>query len=346
MALEDLHGFENIASADLPYLFSQANGTISTSVFRNGARALQVSTATSVKQFNLSNATTRVLGFAMRVTSTTGTNRVVAVLSDGDPLTSANVQVGMAMDSTGHLAFYRGRALNSASGGTLFGTSTNAFVNDTWYYVEIVVTHHASTGTLECYVNGTKTGWIDLTNQNTANSGNAYSNAYALTGEATTNYYDDLYTLTGSGGARTSRLGDVKVISILASSGDGSVAQLTPSSGVDNGAMVDETTNNGDTDYNQSTAVGQIDTYNFPVLGSTGAIYGLAARMLTRKTDAGSVDARVVARISSTNYFGSVVSQSQTYRYAQKLWEQSPATSSNWTESEINGAEFGIEHNA
>jgi hypothetical protein len=356
MALDFFTGFDHYATSDLTAgrFTSSTNATIQASIYRHGGSALSLVTGgtANVIKTGLSNAATRVLGFGFYSgTITSCTSRVIAALSDGTPTTAGNVQVGLAITSSGNIALYRGRALSLATGGTQLGSnSVNVLSSGIWYYIELVVTVHGSTGIAQVFVNGSNTNWQNLSSQNTQSTANAYANAFGFNGDSTPAnlYFDDLYILSGSGGVRTARLGDVKAISKIASAGDGSLAQFTPSTGTDNGEMVNESVPNGDTDYNSTANVGDIDTYNFPAIGVSGTIFGLQVLNWSKKTDAGTCDSRDVLRITSTNYFGSVVNQGTSYAYAGggTLKEQSPATSANWTVGEIDGAEYGIERNA
>ncbi len=159
------------------------------------------------------------------------------------------------------------------------------------------------------------------------------------------NYIDDLYVLSGTGGTLTTRIGPCRVVGIVSSTGDGSVAQFTPSTGTDNGAMVDDSTPDDDTTYNASTTIGFIDTYNFAAVGYTGTVKGVGIRN-DCKADSGVAGIRNVSRISSTNYFSSAIALTSSYTICINIQELSPATAGAWTVSEIDGAEFGLEHNS
>lgn len=355
MALDWFSGFDHFASADMTTgvtgRFTTVSGmTIASGAVRTGTNGLRASAAAQyVIKTGLSNAATRVLGFAARFASVTGDpGRVFAAFGDGDPSASGTVQVGIALSSSGALQVFRGRQLSVSSGGSQLGAdSANTLSSNTFYYIELVVTFNGSTGTVEVFVNGSKTGWIDLTSQDTTNTANNYANAFGFGGRNGGNSdFDDVYVVSGAGGVRTGRLGDVKAVAVLPSTGDGAVAQFTPSTGADNGAMVDEVAPNGDTDYNESTAVGNIDTYAFPALGVVGSIFGLNLHNYVKKTDASGCDGQGVVRISATNHLQTQRAISTTYGYSTDLLEQSPATAADFTVSEVDGAEFGVKHAA
>jgi hypothetical protein len=353
--LDWFSGFDHFATADMTLgvtgRFTTVSGmTIAAAAARTGSNGLRGTGAgQNAVKTGLSNAATRVLGFAAKFASVTGDpGRVFAAFGDGDPSAGATVQVGLALSASGAIQVFRGRQLSVNSGGTQLGSdSANTLSSATSYFIELVVTFNGSTGTVEVFVNGSKTGWIDLTGQDTTNTVNNYANAFGFGGRNGGNSdFDDAYVVSGSGGVRTARLGDVKAVSVLPSTGDGALGQFTPSTGSDNGAMVDDAAPNGNTDYNESTSVANIDTYAFPALGAVGVIHGLNLHNYTQKTDAGVCDGQGVVRIGSTNYLQTQRAMSTTYGYSTDLLEQSPASAADFTPSEVNGAEFGLKHSA
>jgi hypothetical protein len=356
MALDWFSGFDHLATADLTTgvsaRFTAISGaTVSSSAARNGTNGLRITGSGNYAQRSgLSNAATRILGFACKFDSVTSDpGRVFAALGDGDPTSASFVQVGLALSGSGKLQVFRGRQIGANSSGTQLGSdSTNGLTSNTFYYIELVVTVNNSTGVVEVWVNGTKTGWIDLTAQNTRNTANSQANSFGFGGRngSTANDFDDVYCVSGTGGTSTARLGDVKAIAKVASAGNGTNTGLTPSTGSDHGALVDDAAPNGDTDYNSAAASGVLDTYNFAAIGTTGQIYGLNIHNYVKKTDAGTCDAQPVARIGSTDYLGTQVPVSQTYGYLTELYENSPETTAPWTAGEIDGAEFGVKRAA
>lgn len=347
MALKFFTGFDHYANADLttgltPRFNSATVGTgITTTNFRNGTRCLKLSSASdNVAKTGMSNDVTNVLGVAARFDAFTDAGRIFMAISDGVPGTAGNVHVGLAFNATGNLQVFTGRALISASGGTQLGSnSSNALTISTYYYIELAVTVNGSTGTVEVYVNGSKSGWIDLTGQDTQATANAYANAFGLGGVNGGGIaYDDLYF-------DTVRNGDCKVTAVNASTGNGTHADSTPSTGTDRGALVDETVPNSGTDFNTIAVTNDMDTYNFPAItGSVnGPILGLNVHNFVQKSDAGACDARGIALIGGTLYNGTTRSISQTYGYITDLHLVSPATAVAWTPAEVDAAEFGVE---
>lgn len=256
---------------------------------------------------------------------------------------SSTTHLSFVLNGSGTISVYRG-----TSGGTLLGTSASALSNVTWYHVRLKWTIHDSTGTVEVYVNGTKTGWIDLAGQDTRNAGNAtWDNILVLSsGGGTTSYFDDFILLDSDTSDGANDLTDIEGTPIVGcvrpSTGDGTRADFTPSTGTDNGAMVDEAAPDGDTTHNESDTAGHIDTYNFPALGVTGTIHGIQVTNTARKTDAGTRTIAAAAYIGSTDYAGANANIDTAYAMYPQVWAENPATASPWQVSEIDAAEFGV----
>ena len=124
MALEYHTGFDMVPTTSVYVYLKQLGwthtdagaGSLSTSVVRNGTRALQLnSSGFFVNMTGLANAATRVLGFGLYVNSLAGGSRGVAAVGDGGQLdTAGNVQIALALDATGHLQVRRGSAIGTA----------------------------------------------------------------------------------------------------------------------------------------------------------------------------------------------------------------------------------------
>jgi hypothetical protein len=124
-------------------------------------------------------------------------------------------------------------------------------------------------------------------------------------GSTTFTYYDDFYVCDTSGSApRNTFLGPVTKVETLYPQTDGvaagSNAGLTPSTGTDHGALVDETPPN-QTDYNSSATVGAKDTYNYPSMALTGVILGIQTNLYCQKSDGRALGLRRPA-VGSTDY--------------------------------------------
>ena len=155
-------------------------------------------------------------------------------------------------------------------------------------------------------------------------------------------YFDDLYFCDGSGSRNNDFLGDMKVETIFPS-GNGNSNDWSSSSGGDNYTNVDENPPNDDTDYNYSTLSGNIDTFAFENLTTvSGSINGIQLNILARKDDAGTKIVKQVIRRGSVDYvIENPHYMADAYAYYVDIVEEDPSTSSDWTITGINAAEFG-----
>lgn len=100
-----------------------------------------------------------------------------------------------------------------------------------------------------------------------------------------------------------------------------------------------------DTDSIASGTVNQVETYTMSDLaGVTGMdVIAVCTHTRGRRGSTGPQNLQHAIRLSGTDYFSSNVGQLGTAYAAQyNCWNTNPATSANWTQSEINGAEMGV----
>lgn len=248
-----------------------------------------------------------------------------------------NVHLQLGLTPTGQLVI-----ANSAN--TVLWTGSTLLLPDTWYYLEMSGTIHASTGTAAAYINGSATPDATAFTGNTKNAfGSAVVNAiiHTVSGTGLTWRWHDCYMNDGSGsGDDATRWGDTKIVSLLPNAA-GHTSGLTPLGGGANYLEVDDATVDDDTSYVSGTT-GK-DTYNFPDLGFvTLAIRGVAVWITARRTDATSRTLECTARSDGADYdSGSPVSPSVNYGDHQFLFPEDPATSAAWVQADLEGAEFG-----
>lgn len=228
--------------------------------------------------------------------------------------------------------------------GTTLGSAPFVMSSLIWYYVELKITFHNTTGVAVVRINGIEV--INLTNQDTQNTANATANQLRIGSHqdnAMNGAIDDLYVCDNSGGTNNDFLGDVRVEAIYPN-GNGNSSVLVGSDGnsTDNYLLVDETPSNEDADYVQGSTVGDKDTYAYGNLTSTaGTVYGIQILPHARKTDAGSRSIATVARVSATEVDGPNRTLSTTYTYLPDIRETKPGGGA-WSISDVNGAEFGV----
>lgn len=156
--------------------------------------------------------------------------------------------------------------------------------------------------------------------------------------------FEDLYICDGSGSINNDFLGDMRVDCYLPN-GNGNSSQLvgSDSNSTDNYQLVDETSQNGDSDYVQSSTVNNKDTYAVADMSHTPAnIFGTQLNMIAKKDDSGTRSICSVCRSGGTDYDGDTQALGTTYVDYRQIRETDPATSSAWTRSNLNSAEFGV----
>jgi hypothetical protein len=304
----------------------------------NGLRAAHTALEDNYGVLGVSaSGATAVIGFAFRetVSASSVTYAMAAILNGSTPHITVTVTTTRAIEvRRGGLA---GTVLATSAGGAI---STN-----TWHFIEIKVVLSDSVGTYEVRVDGVNK--VSGTGADTVNGGSAVWTGIHLgslwpgTADDYTWDFDDLYVCDGTGGVNDTFLGDHRIVCVVASSGNGTNADWSPSTGSDHGALVDENPAT-DTDYNQSGTAGHRDTYNFAAVGVAGTVKAVQTVNYIKADVAGVRYVGDVARIGGTNYdsTGTVVLSDWVFRC--ELHPTSPATATAWTVAEIDGAEFGV----
>lgn len=269
------------------------------------------------------NYTQGVMGHAVYLVGSSVSRSISAVL-DG-----TTEQISVRTNSSGVLIVSRS--------GTTLATGSTVLSTNTWYYIELKFTINASTGVVELKLNGASE-IASTSSLNTRNTSNTQWNGVGMQCNSGNNIqFDDWYVLDSSTGANTTFLGAVRIAPLMPA-GAGNYAQWTPNGGTNFGS-VSEQYEDGDTSFNQSSTANQIDSFVMQDAPSTSTV--LAAQVITFARTTGSNTLAPLWRISSTDYVGTTVAPSSTYLPLVQVYDQSPATSSAWTASEIAGAEAG-----
>jgi hypothetical protein len=332
MALLACDGFDYYATASFGlawpgYTWQQPGSVAITGTgARFGGGCMQVSYMHLWLPFAQSPKTTLIAGFAFKRNAYTATtSKPIAFYDD------VGEQVSFRFDGSYRIqAYVNGTAIAGA-------VTTTTITNDVWYYLEAKVKVDASSGTVELRINGTTE--INVSGYNTkGQTSTNITRLYMYNGSDNAyQYYDDLYIEDAN------FLGDVRVQSVLPS-GAGGTTQWSPSAG-SNYQCVDEAAHNSDTDYVSETTAGEKDTYAFQnVTPTTGTVKAVKVVLVARKDDAGS---RSIAPVygngtPASDVDGATVSIGTSYAFYPEITEVNPLTSSAWTISDVNGAEFGV----
>lgn len=342
MSLLFADSFDHYATADLLKKYTTirttGGGGIDPTGGRRGGGAFQIkgSSGDSIAR-SITAAATVIVGFAWRPTESGGSRKAILSLSE-----ASATHITLNFNSSNHIEVLRGD-----SSGTLLAASDNVFSVDSYVYLELKVTIADSGGSFELRANGVVTAsgsGIDTRNGGTGvidrvTLGDARS---SLPSSASSNF-DDLYVLNTSGATNNDFLGDVRIDAAVVSA-SGSSTQFTPSAGA-NYECVDDPTPDDDATYVSSSTQGHLDLFNYGDLShNPPAIFGVQICTLARKDDASAISLQAKSRVGGvTRSAGGSWSLLDTYAYQMTTIETDPDTSSDWTQSGINAAEFGFE---
>lgn len=336
MALEFHCGFDyfnNTAEMEQG-IWTFVEGGIQTGNPRNGAKSFY-SLGTTYRA-GLSNAVTRVIGMGFMMEAIGPyAGHVFSVGDDG--ATGARAQVVLSIDNAGRLIVNRG-----GSSYTQLAISENVLLGEVWYFVEMVVSHHPISGTVDVFVNDDR--WINIPATNTAPTGRSSSNVVAILYCGPYANYDDFYTVTGASPAPSARLGDCKSVLKPAqrdsTAGPGFYGESTPSSSTDRGAMVDDLLPDENTTHNAFLEAGQRDSYKTKPLGLNGIIHGMSVRHRLRRSDAGIGAMQHGVRSGTTDVLSANVFPSDaSYAWFSTIFGQDPNTGGEWTVQALDAAQ-------
>jgi hypothetical protein len=149
---------------------------------------------------------------------------------------------------------------------------------------------------------------------------------------------DDIIVTTNSEG----RLAE-HIITGLVPNGD-DATQLTPSTGSDNYALVDEIPQST-TDYNEATATTEQDTYDVTNLGYTPDSIHCVGLWAYAVRSGAITDAKLVVKSGTTTDLSSAHGLPADGQYApfNNIWNTDPDTASAWTASGVNAMKAGIQ---
>jgi len=225
--------------------------------------------------------------------------------------------------------------------GTVLDTSAVCLSSDALNYIEVQFTFGASGSYIvKCNQVEVLNGSGDM--GGTTIAGILFGNAGRVNDPPIDVYaLDDFWLLDSSGSAPYNNfLGPQQVVCFRPSTGNGANTGLTPSTGTDHGALVDDAVANDDTDYNGGGA-GVKDTYLFDTSILAGkTINGVQLSLCAKATAAGTNTIAGVTRIGGTDYAGSTQAITTSYDYYQQPWGPRPSDGAAWTQADV--AEFGM----
>lgn len=319
---------DHMESAGLDFVFGtqrQSGVTVSTANPRYGTSYLQTGSSNNVAEKEFTGMSEFYMGMAVRVPAA----RTLWEMREG-----GTIHLAVRVNATGNIEVVR-------SGSTVIATGTATLSFNSWYFVELYALIADSGGRAVVRVgqpaSGSPVNDVDFTGD-TRNGGTGVFSRLRITGNSVSR--TDFYVNDTSGSVNNSWWGDMAV-ACLRPDGAGNSTQFTPSAG-SNWQNVDDTAQNGDTDFNSSGTAGDKDLYTMSDLPSgASAVLAVRVEMAARKDDAGARAGRTVIRTGATDYEGSDIALPDTYAFHGTTYDVSPNTGSAWTVANVNALEAG-----
>lgn len=356
------------------------NGTATTNwslvAGRDGGQALRVAVAEANTQhfvFSLAPTTngsgvdnTVILGFAFRTTEfpTTVDDVAAGVFMRFFAGTLGVGQGALALNTAGHVEWRHNTNTTPQM------QSRYPLLLDTWHYIEMKIELDDSTpgSDFSMYIDGvlqdSRTSG-DGIQSGTADCDNAaFTKVINFGGQFD---YDDVYLATAghlngaAAGVGDDVLGDIKIETIYPD-GDGAATSWTRNGGTTNFSRVldngDAADDDGNTTHNESSTSGHQDLYTMDNVGfdtTDGEILAVQSTIVCMKQDGGGPDVIGIVREGTTTarsdhrLFGTKAIRRlgagiDAYNYQCDVFEQNPDTAADWTVTEVNAMQVGMEN--
>ena len=341
MAIIDMEGFDvSRSEAAMGYNYSSVTFGASAPTWvtgRHGRYAIQAGEDLASWVWDLGgNYTTLFMNFALYINGSETEDLFVFRDSGSEQVTLRIVPSG----NDYQLQFRRG--------GTTLGTSAT-YSASSWraHYVKIVVNN--STGEVEIATDGTLS--VDLTAQDTQQTGNAYINEILVGIHAAsggTVRLDDIQVYDNSGSKNNTIVNDITVEERLAD-GDGTDTEWLAQGAGDHYVEVDEDTAPDDAStYIYASVNGIRDLFTFQDLeGSSTTVYGVVLDTICRLDVAGSRTIRSVIKDGADeSESADITVDSTSWERKKAVFDAEPNGSSDWSQTLFNDTEFGVKAQA
>lgn len=267
-------------------------------------------------------------------------------------------QVTLSLNTNGTITALTGNANSFSSPftgqdriGAVLGTTALSLLFEQWYSLELVVLTHASAGTLQLYVNDVL--WLDLSGIKTIAEGGSASAGWQSfhigaplirTGLPIAYRYADLRTLdTDTSDAFNNLAAKIgpAAIDVTMPTADGAHTDWTPKSAGTHFSEVDEIPPDDDTSYNETTGVGDIDSFvqpGVPITGVTIVAVGVMANV--KSVDGGASETQMGVRIGGTDYLiGASEGNTASFSYQQGFVNNKPSDGLPFSEAQFAATE-------
>jgi hypothetical protein len=233
------------------------------------------------------------------------------------------------------LIFNDDGSIDACRNGTVLGSSAaSVCIIDIWYTFQMEVVISDTVGRVTIYLDDVQV--LNLTSQDTRNGATTtVDNIRMQSGTAGGHDVDDFRILDTA----TRATSGMRCETIYPTS-DGATLNLTPSTGTDHFAVVDEALASN-SDYLSGSTVGDLDLLGLGNLSSTpDSIDELVVVGYAEKTDATARSIALGVKSGSTTTDGSDYSLSQTGGRHERVLATDPDTAAAWTESGVNALQL------
>ena len=211
-----------------------------------------------------------------------------------------------------------------------------------WYFVEMKIKCHDTTGEYEVKVGGETV--LSGTGVDTKQGTNNYHDiaGFRAVPASRAAQYDDFYICDSSGSTHNDFLGDCKIIR-LDPDGDDTTNWGTSTPSANHYENVDEVETDDDTSYIEESTSTTTDLFDYEDVAGLGTIQGVQLSTECRDTDANTFSIISPIESGGNQYDDSGQSIGTTSYVTKRLVAGvDPDTSSLWTAGGINAAKFGV----
>lgn len=258
-------------------------------------------------------------GFAVYIPAITAYSFVYYASASG-----GSYQLAININNSGGLEVFRGTW-------TLIGSTASVFTSIGWYYIEVSVVTHATTGSVTIDVNGVNKMALTNVNTNPAGTGGI---SYIHYVEANNQIFDDTYFADD-----LVRYGPCRVQSLVPAS-DVAGGVWVPNSGANGYSRVSEMVNDLDTTYISASSVNDVSRFGLAASTALG-IKAIAIETVAKKTDGTTRAIKAQLKSGSTTVEGATQTLLTTYETKQDIFTVNPDTGTGWLQPDLNAIEIG-----
>lgn len=319
--------------------YQQASGgpAIVSSVGRRSTSAMRLDGPTTFVNKNIPLVASKLaMGVAVNLYDENSNPAINGVLFN--VLSNQNQAFGLIFRTDNRLALQRWD--NNTGSSTLIDSGTITLQTDVYSYVEMI-----------CDFAGDVTVWIDGVLDFTVAASSLFRGGLLVSTDsvgigsplsyAHNWYVDDFYLQAASGADTVERWGDTIIVPLYANA-VGTYQEMTPSTGSDHLALVDELTPNT-SDYLSSETTGHREIFNLEDAGDVEDIKCVQALNYVFKDDAGEIFIQNKIRTGGVDFDSANIAVTVSPRYAITAYEENPDTEAQWEAAEVDALQSGIE---